>query len=108
MLASADVFAMPARREGHSVEGFGIVYLEAGWYGVPAVAGRDGGAVNAVHDGGTGLLCDASDQRDVARQIGRILSDGELKRRLGAAASERARGPAQWARAIDFYLSALR
>lgn len=108
LFASADLFVMPTRREGNSVEGFGIVFIEAGWYGVPALAGRDGGAVDAVRDETTGLLCNATDPIDVARQIERLLSDGALKRRLGAAASQRARGPGQWTTAITQYLDALK
>lgn len=107
LFASADAFVMPTRREGNSVEGFGIVFVEAGWYGLPALAGREGGAVDAVRDEATGLLCDAMDQGDVLRQIERLLSDGELKRRLGAAASHRARGPAQWTTALNQFLDAL-
>ena len=108
LFASADVFAMPTRREGNSVEGFGIAFVEAGWYGVPALAGRDGGAVDAVRDELTGLLCNATDQSDVLRQIERLLSDGELKRRLGSAASQRARGEAQWSAALNQFLDALK
>jgi phosphatidylinositol alpha-1,6-mannosyltransferase len=108
LFASADVFVMPTRREGNSVEGFGIVFIEAGWYGVPALAGRDGGAVDAVHDETTGLLCNATDPVDVARQIARLLSDGALKRSLGLAASQRARGSGQWTTAITQFLDALK
>lgn len=108
LFAAADVFVMPARREGDSVEGFGIVYLEAAWYGVPALAGRDGGAVDAVRDGETGLLCNASDQNDVTRQIMRLLDDDALRVKLGTAASARARGPAQWSNAITAFLDALK
>jgi phosphatidyl-myo-inositol dimannoside synthase len=107
LFASADVFVMPTRRDGNSVEGFGIVFVEAGWYGVPALAGREGGAVDAVRDEQTGLLCQASDQADVLRQIERLLGDSDLKRRLGAAAAARARGEAQWSTAINAYLAAL-
>lgn len=107
LFASADLFVMPTRREGNSVEGFGIVFVEAGWYGVPALAGREGGAVDAVRDGETGLLCDATNPTDVLRQIERLLGDSALKRRLGAAAAERARGPAQWTQALTQYLDAL-
>ena len=39
LLSSADLFVMPARRAGRSVEGYGIVYAEAAWYGMPSVAG---------------------------------------------------------------------
>jgi phosphatidyl-myo-inositol dimannoside synthase len=108
LFAAADVFVMPSRRDGNSVEGFGIVYLEAAWYGVPAVAGREGGGADAVRDGKTGFLCDATDHRDVGRTIQRILADGALKRQLSAAASTHARGEAQWANAIDGFLGALR
>jgi phosphatidylinositol alpha-1,6-mannosyltransferase len=107
LFTCADAFLMPVRREGDSVEGYGIVFAEAGWYGVPSLAGREGGAVDAVRDEETGLLCDAGDEADVARQTLRLLDDGELKRRLGAAASARARGDAQWTNAISRYLEAL-
>jgi phosphatidylinositol alpha-1,6-mannosyltransferase len=107
LFSVADAFVMPARREGNSVEGFGIVYLEAAWYGVPSLAGREGGAVDAVRDGETGLLCNGDDLGDVRRQILRLLDDGALKKRLSAAASARARGPAQWTNAVHDFLAAL-
>ncbi len=106
LLASADLFAMPTRRERDSVEGFGIVFVEAGWYGVPAIAGRDGGAPDAVIDGKTGLLCDGSAPADVSGKIMRILDDTDLRRRLGAAAAERARA-SLWAAALPKFLDAL-
>jgi phosphatidyl-myo-inositol dimannoside synthase len=106
LFAIADVFAMPARRVGNSVESFGIVYIEAGWYGVPSIAGRDGGAGDAVGDGVTGLLCDSFDAGDVAQKILQILDDPDLRRRLGQAAAQRARGPAQWAESLPRYLAA--
>ena len=107
LFTCADAFLMPVRREGDSVEGYGIVFAEAGWYGVPSLAGREGGAADAVRDEETGLLCDAGDDDDVTRQMLRLLDDGELKRRWGAAASSRARGDAQWTNAISRYVEAL-
>lgn len=108
LFASCDVFAMPTRREGNSVEGFGIVYIEAGWYGVPSIAGREGGAPDAVIDGQTGLLCNATNLADVTRQIMRLLDDDRLRRHLSAAAERRARGELQWAHALPRFLAALR
>lgn len=107
LFSLADAFLMPARREGNSVEGFGIVYLEAAWYGVPSLAGREGGAVDAVRDGETGLLCNGDDLADVRRQALRLLDDASLKKRLSAGASARARGPAQWTNAVRDFLAAL-
>jgi phosphatidylinositol alpha-1,6-mannosyltransferase len=86
------VFAMPSRVPARSAgEGFGIVYLEAGVHGLPVVAGRAGGALDAVLDGSTGLLVDPTDHVQVAQAITRLLTDRESAARMGAAGSERAR-----------------
>ena len=58
---AADVWAMCCRDRwfGLEQEGFGIVFLEAAAAGVAQVAGRSGGADEAVVDGRTGLVVDA-------------------------------------------------
>jgi phosphatidylinositol alpha-1,6-mannosyltransferase len=91
-LARATLLAMPSRLPAGDFagEGFGIVYLEAAAYGKPVVAGNVGGAVDAVRDGETGLLVDPLDHVAVAEAIVRLLLDGELARRLGAAGQSRA------------------
>jgi phosphatidyl-myo-inositol dimannoside synthase len=104
LLASADVFAMPVRREGQSVEGFGLTYLEAAWFGVPSLAGGDGGAADAVLDGETGLLCDGADQGDVTCKLLSLLGDAALRKRLGAAARERVKRDLTWPVTIRRYL----
>jgi phosphatidyl-myo-inositol dimannoside synthase len=92
-LERAHVFAMPSRVPGGGLggEGFGIVYMEASWHGLPVVAGNVGGAVDAVVDGETGLLVDANDPVDVAEAVTRLLVDRDLSRRLGERGSARAR-----------------
>jgi phosphatidylinositol alpha-1,6-mannosyltransferase len=107
LFASADAFVMPTRREGDSVEGFGIVYREAAWYGLAALAGREGGAVDAVSDGETGVVCDASDIAAVAEGVLKLIDDREHGGRLAKAAAARAHGPAQWTAALPQYLNAL-
>lgn len=107
LLASSDVFAMPTRREGDSVEGFGLAYIEAGWHSVPALAGREGGATDAVLDEETGLTCNASSLADVTSKLMRLIDDGALRKRLGAAAAKRAHGPLQWSESLPRYLAAL-
>jgi phosphatidylinositol alpha-1,6-mannosyltransferase len=91
-LARTQLLAMPSRLPagGFAGEGFGIVYLEAGAYGKPVVAGNVGGALDAVLDGVTGLLVDPLDQLAVAEAISRLLLDPELARRLGDAGRVRA------------------
>jgi phosphatidyl-myo-inositol dimannoside synthase len=107
LLARADLFAMPVRREGRSVEGFGLAYIEAAWRGKPAVAGRVGGASDAVIDGVTGLLCEGEDEADVEAALLRLLRDVPLRVRLGAAAAARARGELTWSAALPRYRAAL-
>jgi phosphatidylinositol alpha-1,6-mannosyltransferase len=91
-LRRADLLAMPSRLPGAGLagEGFGIVYLEAGAYRKPVVAGNVAGAVDAVTDGENGLLVDPTDPLAVAGAIARLLLDPELARRLGGAGALRA------------------
>jgi phosphatidyl-myo-inositol dimannoside synthase len=91
-LRRTHLLAMPSRLPagGFAGEGFGIVYLEAGAYGKPVVAGNVGGALDAVVDGVTGLLVDPLDQTGIAEAISQLLLDPELAERLGAAGRLRA------------------
>ena len=84
---AGDVFAMPCRtrRAGLDVEGLGIVYLEASASGLPVVAGRSGGAPDAVLDGETGEVVDGADVGAVAAAIVGLLRDPDRAKAMGAA-----------------------
>lgn len=96
LLSKATLFAMPCRIEGKSVEGFGIVYLEAAMFGVPSLAGRAGGAGDAVIDGETGLLCNGDDENDVYLSIKKMLNDPSSLQNMGKKAQSRAENEFQW------------
>jgi glycosyltransferase involved in cell wall biosynthesis len=84
--ATSAVFAMPARHRLEprpQGEGFGLVFIEAGAAGLPVVAGRGGGAEEAVEDGGSGILVDARDHRSVARAVVGLLLDPQRGRAMG-------------------------
>lgn len=88
-----DVFAMPCRTRwgGLEQEGFGIVFVEAAACGVPQIAGRSGGADEAVADRETGLVVRRPDDAwAVAEAIERLLDDPERRARMGEAARVRA------------------
>jgi phosphatidylinositol alpha-1,6-mannosyltransferase len=98
LYAMCDVFAMPSRTllASHDVEGFGLVYLEAGACAKPVVAGRSGGIEDAVVDGFTGLVVDPSDVRDIGQALIRLLTDSELRGRLGQQGRDRVEKERTW------------
>ncbi|MBS3940369.1 MAG: glycosyltransferase family 4 protein, partial [Actinobacteria bacterium] len=85
--AALDVFAMPCRTRlaGTDVEGLGIVYLEAQACGVPAVAGRSGGAPEAVRDGETGTVVDGRDDGAIVAAIEGWTADPAVREQAGRA-----------------------
>ena len=88
----ADIFAMLCRTrwQGLEQEGFGIVFLEAAAAGVPQVAGRSGGAHEAVADGETGIVLDPATPESAAGAIGALLDDPAHRKEMGEAARRRA------------------
>jgi phosphatidylinositol alpha-1,6-mannosyltransferase len=92
----ADVFIMPARQIGSDVEGFGIVYLETNSFGKPVIAGKSGGASEAVLDGQTGVLVDPEDVSQIARAIINLMTNDEYAMKLGAQGKERVLKEFQW------------
>ena len=84
IMRRSSVFAMLSRVDAlGSGEGFGIVYVEAGRLGLPVVAGRVAGALDAVVDGETGILVDPEDHVGAADAISSLLADPRLAQRLG-------------------------
>lgn len=77
----AQAFVLPS-----SQEGFGIVYLEAMFFGAPVIAAREKGVIDVVRDGQTGLLVRYNDARELGAAIERMLADGTLRERLRAQA----------------------
>lgn len=89
---AADVLAVPSREviEDVPIEGFGIVYVEAGACGIPVVGGCGGGTDESIEDGVTGLRVDHNDPTAVASGVVRTLKDRELAQRMGRAGRQRA------------------
>jgi glycosyltransferase involved in cell wall biosynthesis len=84
----ADIFAMTSVNLDRSVEGFGLVYLEAAAHGLPVVAHDVGGVSEAVIDGVTGLLVPPDRPVQLAAAFEKLIHDEPLRKRLGAAGRE--------------------
>lgn len=84
LYASMDVLALPTYREG-----FPNVPMEAAAMGLPVVATRIPGCVDAVQDGVTGTLVPVRDANSLAEAVRRYLEDPALRQLHGAAGRER-------------------
>jgi glycosyltransferase involved in cell wall biosynthesis len=77
---NAAVFALPSDEEG-----LGVVVLEAMACAIPVVATRCGGPEGIIADGVDGYLVAQDDAGAVSARLVRLLTDGELNRRIGDA-----------------------
>ena len=80
---NCDLYVMTSHSLAESVEGFGMTYLEAGFFKRPVVGYRTGGVEEAVLDGRSGLLVDEGDLEGLTEAIERILRDPILARDMG-------------------------
>ena len=103
LYARSSVVACPSHREG-----FGVVCAEAMAHGRPVVAAAVGGLLDLVVDGETGLLVPPRDAVALRAALERLLADAALRRRLGAAARERARRLLSWKTVTDATIAAYR
>ena len=94
----ASVLVLPAIEIEGDVEGFGIVFLEAALFGVPAVSARIGGIPDAVVDGVTGVLVEPGDWEAYATAVGDLLADESRRQSLGDRARHRAVSEYDWRR----------
>jgi glycosyltransferase involved in cell wall biosynthesis len=84
-MAAADVFVLPSYREG-----FGSVIVEASACGIPSIAYRIDGVVDAIVENRTGCFVTKGDVEGLAQTMERLGSDPNMLSDLGEAARRRA------------------
>ncbi|MHB8742002.1 MAG: glycosyltransferase [Sulfuricaulis sp.] len=80
-IAAADVVCLPSYREG-----FGMVLIEAGAVGIPAIASRIYGIADAVSEGDTALLHRPGDIDEIAAHMASLIMNGERRLAMGVRA----------------------
>ncbi len=79
VLAACDIFAMPSHEEP-----FGLVFLEAMAMKKPIIAIANGGTVEVVEHGRTGLLAPPGDIDALAEHISTLILNPSLREQMGA------------------------
>ena len=64
----ADIYVMPSTKEG-----FGIVFIEAMYYGVPVIAGNQDGSTDALLNGELGLLIEPNNAPAIAEAVEKMM-----------------------------------
>lgn len=96
LLDACDLLVLPSRSDS-----FGIVFLEAWFYGKPVVGARAGGIPGLVRDGKDGILVPFGDVMELALSIKKVLEDGEFGSRLGEAGRKRVLEELTWDRKYE-------
>ena len=68
---------MPSIIYKKSVEGFGISFIEAAQLGITSIAGKDGGASDAVIHNKTGIICDGNNLDEIYSSINELFKDSK-------------------------------
>lgn len=85
LYSRAALFALPSRQEG-----FGLVYAEAMWHGIPCIAARSEAPQEVLSAGETGVFVPFGDAAAIAGALGELLSDSERRIAMGRAGRQRA------------------
>lgn len=83
-MLAADVLLLPSYREG-----FGSVIIEGAAAGIPAIAYRIDGVIDAIVDGSSGILVEPGETSAFVYAMSQLALNRELRMRLGNQARER-------------------
>ena len=99
--ATCDVFVMPNRQIDADIEGFGIVFLEAGAAGKPVIAGLSGGTADAIHDGITGLRVDGEKLEAIVEAVVALAKNITAAQVMGERGRQRVEADFSWDSVVE-------
>ena len=80
-----NLFILPNRTEGHDIEGFGMVLVEAQSCEKTVIAGDSGGTAETMIVGDTGYIVDCTDPTNISAKIVELISDEQKLIAMGKA-----------------------
>jgi glycosyltransferase involved in cell wall biosynthesis len=79
-----DIFVAPS-----TYESFGLIYLEAMYFGKPIVACNSGGTPEVVKNNETGILVKPGDHLELTNSILKLVKNSDLRKKMGSAGKSR-------------------
>ena len=105
VLRNSDLFVMTPTKIGESVEGFGMVFIDAAFHGVASIGTASGGISDAVIHDHTGIICEEGNQKSITQSIEKLLVNNELRKELGKNGKTRALKSYSWEAKVKEYLN---
>ncbi len=78
-----DVFVLMSRETKDAIESFGIVYIEASYFGKPVIGGKGGGTQDSIEDGKSGFLVDYKKPEELINKLSLLLKNPRLRKKMG-------------------------
>jgi phosphatidylinositol alpha-1,6-mannosyltransferase len=105
ILKNSHLFVMTPHIDKESVEGFGMVFIDAAFHGLATLGTDTGGIPDAIIDGKTGLIAKTSDLKDITSKIDYLLSNDEKRKSLGKAGLANAIEKFTWENKVNEYFN---
>jgi len=100
----SDIFILVPEVKKDSIEGFGIVFIEANYFKLPVIGSRSGGVKIAVEDGKSGFLIKPRDDKGLKEKILLLYDNKVLREKLGEYGHERVKRLFNWKEnALEYY-----
>ncbi|GAG56496.1 unnamed protein product, partial [marine sediment metagenome] len=105
---ASDLFVMPSRdlKDKGSIEGFGNVFIEAGYYCLSSIGSNKGGIPDAIENGKSGFLINTFDE--LVEKIKFLYENEEARMAMGNYAHERVMKQFTWDKIYLRYIKAFK
>lgn len=97
LLKASDIFCLPSR----FIEGQPTSILEAGCCGTPVVATANGGIIEVIENGVSGLLVESENVSELTAALQQMIDDPELRKSCGQALNRKILDRFTWASVAD-------
>ncbi len=87
-IKKSDLFIMPSYKVKNSIEGFGVSYIEAAAYGIPSIAGIEGGVEDAVNHSRSGWCVNPLSLKELSDTLMEAINNEKKRKEYGSQAKK--------------------